>query len=73
MRMDRRLPGKHRAQPRLQAVHVDVHDRRRKEREHLAEDEAADDGNSKWAAKFGSDTRAECERHGAQKGRHGGH
>jgi len=38
--------GRKRAEPRLQAVHIDVNDRRSEKREHLAEDEAANDGDA---------------------------
>ena len=52
--------------PKLQAIHVDINDGRSEEREHLAEDEPADDGDAQWAAEFGADTRSERQRHGTE-------
>jgi len=49
--------------PGLQAVHVDVNNRGSEEREHLAENEAADDGDAQRAAQFGADTRSERQGH----------
>ena len=39
-------------EPGLQAVHVDVNDRRGEKGEHLAHDEASDDGDAQRAAKL---------------------
>jgi hypothetical protein len=49
-------------EPGLKAVHVDVDDGRGEEREHLADDEAADDGDAERAAELGADAGAEGER-----------
>ena len=61
------------AEPRLQTVHVNVNDRRGEKREHLTKDEAANDGDPQRAAKFGANSGAKSERHGAEKRSHGGH
>ena len=60
-------------EPRLEAVHVDVDDGRGEEREHLADDEATDDGDAEGAAKLGADAGAESERQSAEEGGHGSH
>src|SRR5258708_11576341 len=65
--------GAHTPNPRLQAIHVDVNDRRGEERKHLAENEAADDGGGKRGGQLGANSRAKRERHGREKGGHGGH
>ena len=59
--------------PGLQAIHVDVDDGRGEEREHLAEDEAADDGDAQRTAQLGANAGAERERHGTEKSGHGSH
>jgi hypothetical protein len=46
----------------LKAIHVDVNNGRGEEREHLAEDEAADDGDAQRAAQLRPDAGPECER-----------
>lgn len=45
--------------PCLQAIHVDVNDWRGEESEHLADDEAANNGDAQRAAKFGADAGAQ--------------
>ena len=45
-------------EPSLQAVHVNVDDRRGEESEHLADDEAADDSDAQGAPEFGAYARA---------------
>ena len=59
--------------PGLQAIHVDVNDGRGEEREHLAEDEAAYDGDAEGTAEFGANAGAQRQRHGAEKRGHSGH
>src|ERR1700682_4221269 len=59
--------------PGLQAIHIDVDDRRCEESEHLAEDEAADDGDAERAAQLGANPGAESKWHGTQKSGHGCH
>src|SRR5882724_10965113 len=61
------------ADPDLKAVHVEINDGRSEERQELAEDEATDDGNAEWPAKFGADAMANSERKGAEERGHGGH
>jgi hypothetical protein len=46
-------------EPGLEAVHIDVDDGRGEEREHLADDEAADDGDAEGATKLGADAGAQ--------------
>src|SRR6185437_16342866 len=46
-----------------QAFEPEIDHRRGVEREHLAEDQAADDGDAKRAPQFGAGPRAERERH----------
>src|SRR5260370_22473761 len=59
--------------PRLKPVEINVDDGRGEEREHLAENQSADDGDAQWTAQLGADTRAEGEGHGTEKGGHRGH
>src|SRR5215831_13691140 len=49
------------------AVHRQVDDGGREEREHLGDDEAADDGEAEWAAELGAHAAAERERHRAEE------
>src|SRR5260370_40293982 len=60
-------------EPGLQAVHVNINDRRGEKREHLAEDEAANDGDAQRLAKFGANSAAQSNRHSAKETSHGGH
>ena len=48
--------------PHLQAVEVQVDDRRRVQREHLAENQAADDRDAQRQTQLGAGARAECQR-----------
>src|SRR5712672_2241791 len=59
--------------PSLNAIHVNVNDRRRKEGEHLAQDESADNGDTQRTAKFRADTGAKSKGKRTQERRHGGH
>src|SRR5277367_1522369 len=59
--------------PGLQAVHIDVNDRRGEEREHLADDKAADDGDTERLAEFRADAPAEREWQRAEERSHGSH
>ncbi len=57
----------------LQAVEVQIDDRGGVERQHLADDQAADDGDAERAAQFGAGAGAERQGEGAEQGGHGGH
>ena len=59
--------------PGLQAVHVEIDDGSGEEREHLADDEATDDGDAEWLAKFGAGAAADGEWNCAEQRGHGGH
>src|ERR1700730_9858369 len=59
--------------PGLQAVEVEVHDRRGEQREHLAEDEATDNGDAERPAELGARARAEGQGQRAEQSGHGGH
>src|SRR6185369_13113376 len=59
--------------PQAEAVEVKVDNRGGVQRQHLAENQAADDGDAKWAAEFKAFARAEGERQAAEQGRHGRH
>src|SRR5579885_1694179 len=61
------------ANPDLYSIHVEINDRRGEEREELAQDEAADDSYSEWAAKLCASAMANGEWQGAEKCRHRGH
>src|SRR5437879_4558031 len=61
------------AQPGLQAIHVDIHDRRGEEREHLTEDQAADDGDAEGLADFRARAGTQCQRQCTKHRRHRGH
>src|SRR5206468_3671806 len=63
------MKGKTMSEP----IESKIDDGRGVERKNLTQDEAADDGDAKGAAKFGADTSAECERKTAEKRGHGGH
>src|SRR6266403_1026488 len=60
-------------QPSLNAIHVNVNDRRRKKGEHLAQDESADNGDTQRTTKFRADTGAKSKGKRTQERRHGGH
>jgi hypothetical protein len=61
------------ANPNLEAVHVEVNDGSSKESEELAEGEAADDGDTKRAAKFRADAAADGKRKRTEERGHGSH
>src|SRR5579864_160736 len=60
-------------QPRLEAVEVEVYHRRGEESQHLADDQASDDGDAQRPAKFRASSSADSQRHRTQHRRHGGH
>src|SRR5258707_7012486 len=60
-------------EPELEAVEVEIDDRSGEERQELAHDEAADDGDTERATKFGAGAVAERKRQGAEQRGHGGH
>src|SRR5882724_13690813 len=60
-------------EPKLEAVEVEVDDWCGEERQKLAHDEAADDGDTERATKFGAGAVAERERKRAEQRSHGGH
>ncbi len=58
---------------RRDPVKHEVDDRRREEREHLADDQAADDRDAERVAELGAHAGAEHERNGAEERGHGRH
>src|SRR5260370_38665487 len=60
-------------EPGLQAVHGNINDGRGEKREHLAEDEAANDGDAQRWAQFGANSPARSKRQSAKKRTHGRH
>src|SRR6267142_7014476 len=60
-------------EPELEAVEVEIDDRSGEERQKLAHDEAADDGDTERAAEFGASAVAERERKRTEQRGHGGH
>ena len=54
----------------LQAIQVEVDDWCREQREQLAQDETAYDGDAQRPAKFGAGAGPQCQRQGTEKGRH---
>src|SRR5260221_7623232 len=60
-------------EPELEAVEVEIDDRGGEERQELAHDEAADDGDTERTAEFGARAVAERERKRAEQRSHGGH
>ncbi len=61
------------AEPRLHALHRQVDDRGRIEREQLAQQQAADDGDAERVAQLRAGAALEGERNGAEQGRERGH
>ena len=61
------------AEPQAEAVEVKVDHRRGVEREYLAEDEPAHDGNAERTAQLAAVAEADRERQGAKQRRAGGH
>src|SRR5271163_2948875 len=59
--------------PEAPAIEKQIHHGRRVEREQLASNEAADDGDSQRTPQLRSDAGAERQRQGAEDGCHGGH
>src|SRR3954463_4877413 len=57
----------------LQALEVDVDDGGDVEGEELGNEETADDGDAKGAARFGAGAEAEGDREGSHERGHGGH
>jgi len=53
--------------PAAKPLEIEINDRRGKKRQHLADDQASDDGDSKRAAQLGARARAEGQRQGAKK------
>src|SRR5690349_2930007 len=71
---DARFPASQPAPPpMLQAIHIQVNNRRCVKREKLADDEATDDSNAKRAPQLSPGTMPKRQRYSAQQGRHGGH
>ena len=60
-------------QPHRQAIEIEVDDRRREQREHLADDQAADDGDAERLAQFGAGAGTEHQRQRAEDRGHRGH
>ena len=60
-------------EPDLKTIHVEINDGSGEERQELAENEATDDGDAEWPAKFGAYAMANGERQGAEERGHGGH
>src|SRR5437879_1229865 len=60
-------------EPELEAVEIEVDDWCGEERQKLAHDEAADDGDAERAAEFSACAAAERERKRAEQRSHGGH
>src|SRR5208282_3339371 len=56
-----------------QAVEREINDRRGVEREHLAQNQSADNGDAERIAEFRTRTSAENQRQSAKEGGHGGH
>src|SRR5262249_42406038 len=56
-----------------QLVEPDVDPRRGVEREQLAQQQAADDGDAQGMPQLAAGSASESQRHSAQQGRHGGH
>src|SRR6266566_6865418 len=61
------------ADPQAEAVEIEVDHRRRIEREQLAQDQPADDGDAERAAQFAAIAETDRERQGAEQRRTGGH
>src|SRR5262249_21977388 len=60
-------------EPDLKAVHIEIDDRSREEREELAKNQTADDRKAEGAAQPGPGAVAERERERAEKSGHGWH
>src|SRR6266436_5731862 len=60
-------------QPGLNAIHINVNDRRGEECEHLAEDQSADDGDTQGTAQLRANASAKSKRESAEECGHGGH
>src|SRR5690348_11429253 len=61
------------AEPELETIHVEINDGCGEESQKLAENEAADDGDTERATEFGAGAMAEGERERAEERCHGGH
>src|SRR5258708_26719113 len=55
------------------AIEIEIDDRRGIERQDLAEDQPAEDGNAERLAELAALTHADHQRHGAEQVGHGGH
>src|SRR5690349_12488449 len=55
------------------AVEIDVNDRRRVKGEHLADDQAADNGDAEGPPELGTNARSERQRQSAEQRRQSGH
>src|SRR5215475_4628013 len=60
-------------QPELEAIQIEIYDRRREKRKKLAQDKAADYGDAERTTKFGTGAVAQRQRKRAKKRGHGGH
>ena len=67
------LPGRLPRQPRSQAVEHQIDHRRGEQRQHLADDQAADDGDAQRPAQFRAGAVAQHQRQRAEQRRHRGH
>src|SRR5271156_609769 len=70
--MARRTPKETQA-PQAQTIEIQVDDRCREQRQHLADYQAANNRNAERPAQFGSITTAESQRQASQQSRHRGH
>ena len=59
--------------PQAEAIHIQIDDRRRVKRQHLAHDQAADNRDTQRRPQFGTIARAQRQWYGAQHGGHGEH
>jgi len=67
------MPSQVGEQPDLQPVHIEVDHWRCIEREHLADDQPAYDGNTQWAAELRAHAPSAGQRHSPQQCGHGRH
>ena len=71
-RLERRVERPPRSR-RRQPIEEEIDDRRGEEGQHLAHDQAADDGDAQRMAQLGADAGAQHQRQRAEQRRHGGH
>src|ERR1700722_14871493 len=55
------------------AIHIEIDDWGGVKRQHLAHDQATDDGDTQWTPQFRTNAGTQSEREGAAYGGHGGH